>query len=75
MSQTPPEERPAQIQTFLGYESEINAAIKSGQTAANRWLAYHRLKREQVQVSAQTLAEVIPSREHVFYLHVVTIVY
>lgn len=72
---TTTEQQAVQIQTFLGYEHAIDEAIQNAQKSANAWLAYNRLTREQVEIQTQTVAEVIPSREHIFYLHIITVIY
>jgi hypothetical protein len=69
------EEKPAQVQTFVGYERDIADAIKSAQNQVNHWLAYRKLPPDKVQIIPQTVAEVIPSRDHIFYLYIITVVY
>jgi hypothetical protein len=65
----------AQINTFIGYETMLQDAIESAQKAANIWLAQHRLGPDQVAISAQTIAETVPSQDQVFYIHIITVAY
>jgi hypothetical protein len=65
----------AQINTFIGYETMLQDAIESAQKATNIWLAQHRLGPDQVAISAQTIAETVPSQDQVFYIHIITVAY
>jgi hypothetical protein len=65
----------AQVKTFIGYETVIHDAVESAEKQANIWMAQHRLPVEMVSVAAQTIAEVTPSHDQVFYIHVITVMY
>lgn len=65
----------AQVQTFVGYETTIHDAVNSAQKQANMWLGYHKMPVETISVSAQTIAEITPSHDQVFYIHVITVLY
>jgi hypothetical protein len=65
----------AQIESFIGYETMLPDAVQSAQKAANIWLAQHRLGPDRVAISAQTIAETVPSQDQVFYIHIITVAY
>ncbi len=69
------EDQLAQIETFIGYENVLQDAIKSAQKAANLWLSYNKIPVNMISVAAQTIAEITPSQDQVFYVHVITVVY
>jgi hypothetical protein len=64
-----------QVESFVGYENVLHDAIKVAQRQANIWLAQNKLSIEMISVAAQTLAEVTPGQNQMFYVHVITIVY